>query len=186
MPFSVDNFKSVTAYDVVFIIFMLLVMLTGYKLFKFWCALSGFACGAFLGYAISQRFSFNSAAMVAVIALLAVAAAAFGWAFYRAGVFLYVFSAAFTIGFKLFDIWWLAFALGLVLGIVAAILALKLLRAALIMLTAITGAYITSGLILKILAIDSRWVTLLLGVLLAVWGIVFQFITTAPRKEHAE
>jgi membrane protein len=184
MPFSLDNIKSADMTDVVMIVIMFLILLTGYRLFKGWCAVAGFVGGLYLGQMLAARFGLSGWVQVLVWLVPALAAAALSWYFYRAGVFAYVFCAAFWLGFRLFDIYWASLIFGAVLGLFAAFIALKLLRPALIVLTSVTGAYVAGGMILDILAVDLWWITLLLFALLALWGMVFQFLTTAAVKQQ--
>lgn len=184
MPFSLDNIKSADMTDVVMIVVMFLILLTGYRLFKGWCAVAGFAGGLYLGQVLAARLGLSGWAQVLIMLVPAVVAAALSWYFYRAGVFAYVFCAGLWLGARMFDIYWISLIFGVVLGLIAAVIALKLLRPALIVLTSVSGAYAASGMILDILAVDTWWVTLLLFALLALWGMVFQFLTTAAVRQQ--
>ena len=152
-------------------VFSLLNCFLGYRLVKLWSALCGFAVGWVAAFAVSMHFLANAgvSAVIGIAAGLLLGGIAFF--LYKAGVFFL------CVG--LIPIQWLAIVLGLALGIAVGVLAMKFMREVLIFTTAISGGMNAANALLPVFGLQNAAAALIVGLALAVLGIVVQWKTTA-------
>lgn len=162
-------------------VFALLNCFLGYKLVKLWSALAGFAVGGLAGFAVAMHFWNNAGigTVVAIVAGLALGAVAFF--IYKAGVF--VFCAFLTLFFcGAFIPGWPGAVIGLVLGIVVGVLAMKFMREVLIVTSAFSGGMNAANSLLPIFSVTAAPAIWIVGILLAAAGIFVQWRTTGGKN----
>ena len=98
---------------------------------------------------------------------------------YKAGVFVLCVFLVFFLCVGLIPIQWLAIVLGLALGIAVGVLAMKFMREVLIFTTAISGGMNAANALLPVFGLQNAAAALIVGLALAVLGIVVQWKTTA-------
>ena len=160
-------------------VFSLLNCFLGYRLVKLWSALCGFAVGWVAAFAVSMHFLANAgvSAVIGIAAGLLLGGIAFF--LYKAGVFVLCVFLVFFLCVGLIPIQWLAIVLGLALGIAVGVLAMKFMREVLIFTTAISGGMNAANALLPVFGLQNAAAALIVGLALAVLGIVVQWKTTA-------
>lgn len=178
-----DGFAIVFA--VIGLILGLLQCFAGYKSLRFWCTLIGAIIGFIIGFLVGRAVIPDQLAVQVIIAIVAaILLALVAFKIYLAGVFIYilvtVFGAVQMIPLE-GDVWRIVLIIaGIVLGIIAGVLAVKYSRPIIIAFTGVTGA-LTAVRNFRILSPDllksAVWVVLAAAVL-ALLGILVQFKTT--------
>lgn len=160
-------------------VFSLLNCFLGYRLVKLWSALCGFAVGWVAAFAVSMHFLANAgvSAVIGIAAGLLLGGIAFF--LYKAGVFVLCVFLVFFLCVGLIPIQWLAIVLGLALGLAVGVLAMKFMREVLIFTTAISGGMNAANALLPVFGLQNAAAALIVGLALAVLGIVVQWKTTA-------
>ena len=155
-------------------VFSLLNCFLGYRLVKLWSALCGFAVGWVAAFAVANA---GVSAVIGIAAGLLLGGIAFF--IYKAGVFVLCVFLVFFLCVGLIPIQWLAIVLGLALGIAVGVLAMKFMREVLIFTTAISGGMNAANALLPVFGLQNAAAALIVGLALAVLGIVVQWKTTA-------
>ena len=171
------------------LVIALLYVFFGYKLLRVYISLLGFLIGFALGIVICAVFDLsNTTAVIVIICVCAVALAALGFWLYKAGLFVMIL--LFTTIQPVFM--WIG---SILFALVLAILAIFFVRPVVIIVTAVSGGLSIANLIINSLlpeiaqvnTVDgARIFMLIIGAVIAVLGIYFQFVTTKPAAKSTE
>ena len=179
----------------------MLYVFFGYKLLRVYISLLGFLIGFALGIVICAVFDLsNTTAVIVIICVCAVALAALGFWLYKAGLFVMILVSLFPIILSIVSefttiqpvFMWIG---SILFALVLAILAIFFVRPVVIIVTAFSGGLSIANLIINSLlpeiaqvnTVDgARIFMLIIGAVIAVLGIYFQFVTTKPAAKSTE
>ncbi len=183
------------------LVIALLYVFFGYKLLRVYISLLGFLIGFALGIVICAVFDLsNTTAVIVIICVCAVALAALGFWLYKAGLFVMILLSLFPIILSIVSefttiqpvFMWIG---SILFALVLAILAIFFVRPVVIIVTAVSGGLSIANLIINSLlpeiaqvnTVDgARIFMLIIGAVIAVLGIYFQFVTTKPAAKSTE
>lgn len=183
------------------LVIALLYVFFGYKLLRVYISLLGFLIGFALGIVICAVFDLsNTTAIIVIICVCAVALAALGFWLYKAGLFVMILVSLFPIILSIVSefttiqpvFMWIG---SILFALVLAILAMFFVRPVVIIVTAVSGGLSIANLIINSLlpeiaqvnTVDgARIFMLIIGAVIAVLGIYFQFVTTKPAAKSTE
>ena len=183
------------------LVIALLYVFFGYKLLRVYISLLGFLIGFALGIVICAVFDLsNTTAVIVIICVCAVALAALGFWLYKAGLFVMILLSLFPIILSIVSefttiqpvFMWIG---SILFSLVLAILAIFFVRPVVIIVTAVSGGLSIANLIINSLlpeiaqvnTVDgARIFMLIIGAVIAVLGIYFQFVTTKPAAKSTE
>lgn len=183
------------------LVIALLYVFFGYKLLRVYISLLGFLIGFALGIVICAVFDLsNTTAIIVIICVCAVALAALGFWLYKAGLFVMILVSLFPIILSIVSefttiqpvFMWIG---SILFALVLAILAIFFVRPVVIIVTAVSGGLSIANLIINSLlpeiaqvnTVDgARIFMLIIGAVIAVLGIYFQFVTTKPAAKSTE
>ena len=183
------------------LVIALLYVFFGYKLLRVYISLLGFLIGVALGIVICAVFDLsNTTAVIVIICVCAVALAALGFWLYKAGLFVMILLSLFPIILSIVSefttiqpvFMWIG---SILFALVLAILAMFFVRPVVIIVTAVSGGLSIANLIINSLlpeiaqvnTVDgARIFMLIIGAVIAVLGIYFQFVTTKPAAKSTE
>ena len=183
------------------LVIALLYVFFGYKLLRVYISLLGFLIGFALGIVICAVFDLsNSTAVIVIICVCAVALAALGFWLYKAGLFVMILLSLFPIILSIVSefttvepvFMWIG---SILFALVLAILAMFFVRPVVIIVTAFSGGLSIASLVVNNLLPEiaqvnttdgARIFMLIIGGVIAVLGIYFQFMTTKPAAKSAE
>ena len=183
------------------LVIALLYVFFGYKLLRVYISLLGFLIGFALGIVICAVFDLsNTTAVIVIICVCAVALAALGFWLYKAGLFVMILLSLFPIILSIVSefttiqpvFMWIG---SILFALVLAILAIFFVRPVVIIVTAVSGGLSIANLIISSLlpeiaqvnTVDgARIFMLIIGAVIAVLGIYFQFVTTKPAAKSTE
>ena len=183
------------------LVIALLYVFFGYKLLRVYISLLGFLIGVALGIVICAVFDLsNTTAVIVIICVCAVALAALGFWLYKAGLFVMILLSLFPIILSIVSefttiqpvFMWIG---SILFALVLAILAIFFVRPVVIIVTAVSGGLSIANLIINSLlpeiaqvnTVDgARIFMLIIGAVIAVLGIYFQFVTTKPAAKSTE
>lgn len=183
------------------LVIALLYVFFGYKLLRVYISLLGFLIGFALGIVICAVFDLsNTTAVIVIICVCAVALAALGFWLYKAGLFVMILVSLFPIILSIVSefttiqpvFMWIG---SILFALVLAILAMFFVRPVVIIVTAVSGGLSIANLIINSLlpeiaqvnTVDgARIFMLIIGAVIAVLGIYFQFVTTKPAAKSTE
>ena len=183
------------------LVIALLYVFFGYKLLRVYISLLGFLIGFALGIVICAVFDLsNTTAVIVIICVCAVALAALGFWLYKAGLFVMILLSLFPIILSVVSefttvepvFMWIG---SILFALVLAILAIFFVRPVVIIVTAFSGGLSIANLIINSLlpeiaqvnTVDgARIFMLIIGAVIAVLGIYFQFVTTKPAAKSTE
>ena len=183
------------------LVIALLYVFFGYKLLRVYISLLGFLIGFALGIVICAVFDLsNTTAVIVIICLCAVALAALGFWLYKAGLFVMILLSLcpiiLSVGSEFTTVEPVFMWIGSILfALVLAILAMFFVRPVVIIVTAFSGGLSIANLIINSLlpeiaqvnTVDgARIFMLIIGAVIAVLGIYFQFVTTKPAAKSTE
>lgn len=162
----------------------------GYRLQKAWIALGTFAAGFVLIRRIAGHFTSYEGAIAGCAIVFGLILAGLSYHIYTVGIFLAVIVASVWVSCRYIPNQWLGLAAGIAAGFFLGILAVRLNRPAVIVITAAIGAYGLVSFVLKLLnaipaaqpagAVSPFWQAAAEIVLCAA-GICVQFRNTHPR-----
>ena len=170
------------------LVIALLYVFFGYKLLRVYISLLGFLIGFALGIVICAVFDLSNTTAVIVIWL------------YKAGLFVMILLSLFPIILSIVSefttiqpvFMWIG---SILFALVLAILAIFFVRPVVIIVTAVSGGLSIANLIINSLlpeiaqvnTVDgARIFMLIIGAVIAVLGIYFQFVTTKPAAKSTE
>ena len=183
------------------LVIALLYVFFGYKLLRVYISLLGFLIGFALGIVICAVFDLsNTTAVIVIICVCAVALAALGFWLYKAGLFVMILLSLFPIILSVVSefttvepvFMWIG---SILFALVLAILAMFFVRPVVIIVTAFSGGLSIASLVVNNLLPDiaqvnttdgARIFMLIIGGVIAVLGIYFQFVTTKPAAKSTE
>ena len=183
------------------LVIALLYVFFGYKLLRVYISLLGFLIGFVLGIVICAVFDLsNTTAVIVIICVCAVALAALGFWLYKAGLFVMILLSLFPIILSIVSelttvepvFMWIG---SILFALVLAILAMFFVRPVVIIVTAFSGGLSIASLVVNNLLPEiaqvnttdgARIFMLIIGGVIAVLGIYFQFVTTKPAAKPAE
>ena len=183
------------------LVIALLYVFFGYKLLRVYISLLGFLIGFALGIVICAVFDLsNSTAVIVIICVCAVALAALGFWLYKAGLFVMILLSLFPIILSIVSefttvepvFMWIG---SILFALVLAILAMFFVRPVVIIVTAFSGGLSIASLVVNNLLPEiaqvnttdgARIFMLIIGAVIAVLGIYFQFVTTKPAAKSTE
>jgi hypothetical protein len=183
------------------LVIALLYVFFGYKLLRVYISLLGFLIGFALGIVICAVFDLsNSTAVIVIICVCAVALVAFGFWLYKAGLFVMILLSLFPIILSVVSefttvepvFMWIG---SILFALVLAILAMFFVRPVVIIVTAFSGGLSIASLVVNNLLPEiaqvnttdgARIFMLIIGAVIAVLGIYFQFVTTKPAAKSTE
>ena len=183
------------------LVIALLYVFFGYKLLRVYISLLGFLIGFALGIVICAVFDLsNTTAVIVIICVCAVALAALGFWLYKAGLFVMILLSLFPIILSVVSefttvepvFMWIG---SILFALVLAILAMFFVRPVVIIVTAFSGGISIASLVVNNLLPEiaqvntmdgARIFMLIIGAVIAVLGIYFQFVTTKPAAKSTE
>jgi hypothetical protein len=183
------------------LVIALLYVFFGYKLLRVYISLLGFLIGFALGIVICAVFDLsNTTAVIVIICVCAVALAALGFWLYKAGLFVMILLSLFPIILSVVSefttvepvFMWIG---SILFALVLAILAMFFVRPVVIIVTAFSGGLSIASLVVNNLLPEiaqvnttdgARIFMLIIGGVIAVLGIYFQFVTTKPAAKSTE
>ena len=183
------------------LVIALLYVFFGYKLLRVYISLLGFLIGFALGIVICAVFDLsNTTAVIVIICVCAVALAALGFWLYKAGLFVMILLSLFPIILSIVSefttiqpvFMWIG---SILFALVLAILAIFFVRPVVIIVTAFSGGLSIANLVVNNLLPEiaqvnttdgARIFMLIIGGVIAVLGIYFQFVTTKPAAKSTE
>ena len=183
------------------LVIALLYVFFGYKLLRVYISLLGFLIGFALGIVICAVFDLsNTTAVIVIICVCAVALAALGFWLYKAGLFVMILLSLFPIILSIVSefttiqpvFMWIG---SILFALVLAILAIFFVRPVVIIVTAVSGGLSIASLVVNSLLPEiaqvntmdgARIFMLIIGGVIAVLGIYFQFVTTKPAAKSTE
>lgn len=158
----------------------------GYKLLKVWIAVCGFMIGAVSGFLIAARFLSERNIVFGITAAAGIVGCVLAYQIYLVGVFFLgwmmsvVAVTAFVRSLPIGDKEKLTvIAAGVLIGLIVGVLIVKFARPSIILLTGISGGISTATAAFSLLKLEQPTIVMTgAGVLLAVVGILVQFLTT--------
>jgi hypothetical protein len=183
------------------LVIALLYVFFGYKLLRVYISLLGFLIGLVIGVVICAVFDLqNSTAVIVIICVCAIALAALGFWLYKAGLFVMILLSLFPIILSVVSefttvepvFMWIG---SILFALVLAILAMFFVRPVVIIVTAFSGGLSIASLVVNNLLPEiaqvnttdgARIFMLIIGAVIAVLGIYFQFVTTKPAAKSTE
>lgn len=166
------------------IVFALLNCFFGYKLRKVWITLAGAAAGGAAGYYFLKDVKLSAAIAAGGAILLAV----FAFQIYRLGLFVLCGGLTYWMLGQLFSAdTSMARGICIVAGVVVGVLALQYERIIVILTTGICGGFGASRLLFTMTGREAGILAVLVGLILAALGILFQYqLGTKRGKEEFE
>ncbi|MBQ0058346.1 MAG: hypothetical protein KBS83_00045 [Lachnospiraceae bacterium] len=176
---------------IVSLVVALVMCFFGYTLLRVFVAIMGGVMGIFLGSVIAEKASLNNTMTMIVIVIFAVGICLISFFVYRVGVFL----LSFFIGFALLTMIAVVFTasntaiiIGLVAGVIMGTISCLLIRPMTIGTTGIGGGMVVAfQVIQRLIGMGSNTgyiLTLLLGILIGVLGIIVQLKLTKGKKRR--
>lgn len=186
--------EKIETYAMIFLLFEVIFgalnCFFGYKLLKVWMAVCGFIIGATGGFLIAARFLTERNIVFGITAAAGIVGSVLAYQIYLVGVFFlgWMMSVAAVIAFvrslpigdkeKLVVI-----AAGVLLGLIVGVLIVKFARPSIILVTGISGGISTATAAFSLLKLEQPVLVVTgAGILLAIVGIMVQFLTTPGHK----
>ena len=166
----------------------LLICFFGLKLVKFLGALVGFFVGALIGAVIALVAGLDGLAFAGVVVAAGVILAVLSWFLYRIGVFFLVFLQVLGIAFSILQPQSVVLTgVCAVAALVVAILAVIYVEPFVIIVTGLSGG-VTAGTNIAVLAGlgENVWIGIGIGAVIAVIGIIVQFMMHSRRVGKKE
>ena len=186
--------EKIETYATIFLLFEVIFgalnCFFGYKLLKVWMAVCGFIIGATGGFLIAARFLTERNIVFGITAAAGIVGSVLAYQIYLVGVFFlgWMMSVAAVIAFvrslpigdkeKLVVI-----AAGVLLGLIVGVLIVKFARPSIILVTGISGGISTATAACSLLKLEQPVLVVTgAGILLAIVGLMVQFLTTPGHK----
>ena len=183
------------------LVIALLYVFFGYKLLRVYISLLGFLIGLVIGVVLCAVFDLqNTTAVIVIICVCAVALAALGFWLYKAGLFVMIVLSLFPVILSVVSdfatikpvFMWIG---SILFALLLAILAMFFMRPVVIIVTAFSGGLSIASLVVNNLLPEiaqvnttdgARIFMLIIGGVIAVLGIYFQFMTTKSAAKSDE
>lgn len=164
-------------------VFALINCFFGYRMMRFWIGSMGFIIGLLAGYE-GARYFLENLAVCAVIAIgMGILVAFLSFRIYQAGIFILCGLLGFALFLGVGTMWFSEY--GTVVTIVSAMVGIGIgvagvlfSRPAIIVTTAVSGGLTASQTIFGIFGLANETAMLVVGAVLAIVGIVWQFYNT--------
>lgn len=198
------QFPVIEQHDLALMISVLVVALLyvffGYKLLRVYISILGLILGAFIGVVICAVLDLTSTTVVLVIiGVSALALAVAGFLLYKVGLFVLIVLSILPVVLTIVKefatvqpvFMWVGSAL---IALILAVLAMFFVRPVVIIATAFSGGISIANLIVNNILPEiaemntkegARIFMLIIGLVIAVLGIYFQFMTTKPKKDES-
>lgn len=177
---------------VIAIVCGLLTLFFGYKLLKLWIGVAGFFIGLILGGGVAALLKVPATGIIISALVVAVLLACAAFFFYKAGVFLFAGITGFSLVTNLIlgfnsnqKAWWIA-AIGIAVGLIVGILAIKFVRPVIIISTSFSAASSLAFTICPLMGLTNFWLMAVVCVIMAVLGFVFQTRSTEPTGKYVD
>ena len=162
----------------------LLICLLGLKIIRVWAALTGLIFGLAAGVTAGGLLGLNGTGVLITGGVLGLILAVLGAALYRIGVFLTVFVLAGSIStYLIVPQDWIGAAICLVIGLVAAILAVRFVVVLTIIVTSVYGAAIAGTAIYHLLPVTGDVILIVLCVVICIIGILVQLLLESRKQK---
>ncbi len=156
----------------------------GLKLIRVWSAFFGLAAGTGIGFAASAAFGMDVKMSMIIGAVLGILLAILGAVFYHVGVFLVAWITGAAFGMYILQPQdWITLLSCAAAGLVIALLTLRFAELIIIILTGIHGAVGAGTAISMLLPWKGKLIRLAICAVLAVLGIVVQFLMESGRQK---
>lgn len=163
----------------------LLFCFFGLKLVRIWAALFGFAGGAALGYYAASYFNVSSSVLWIIGLAAGVILAGLSIWLYRFGIFLVSWGMGTAIAFYLIhQKGWLFIAVCAGIGLVIALIALKLCVPVIMVVTGLFGGLAAGQVIDKFIPADIKILQIVLPVVIVILGILVQFLLESKKRKN--
>lgn len=161
------------------LLFYVAESLSGYKLIRSWISILGFLIGAFVGFRLLSMFVDQVGYVLLGAILCGVLLSILSYRIYLVGVFLIAGFGVFQIGMACLPLkGGFLLIVSVLLGFIAAYLAIKFMRPAIILITAFHGGIMAATLLPQFIALPDGWTTLTFGLVIGAVGTAIQFLTT--------
>ncbi len=199
----VDNFsKKIPSFSqlglagtIITMVISLIFCFFGYKLLKFFVALTGFLIGCAIGTVIAGQMNVNASISLVIALVIGTAAALTAFFLYKAGVFILTaaVSGLLAAGFLYERMNHVAvIAIAVIAGILIGVVSVYFVRPAVIVSSGLSGGFAFAGhlitnIIGKYINISNASdldtvITLIAGIILAVLGMIYQFRHTVNKE----
>lgn len=174
-PTGISGFASecMRVIAIVTFLFTSLQCFLGYKMFKFWVAVCGFFTFGIMGGVVSNTISDNVGIVMFIGILSALLGAFIAFKLYKVGVFILCGFMGFLLGYILTR----TVTLGIIMALVLGVLSVFFVRPVIIISTSISGGLIAGISLARILGINSFAISISIGILFAIFGMLVQFAT---------
>ncbi|MDD3402529.1 MAG: hypothetical protein PHQ72_04110 [Hespellia sp.] len=175
--------KAGISFAVIGLVFALLNCFFGLKMIKIWTAILGLLIGFGVGFGVAAHFGAETMIALAVGAVAGIVLAILGFWLYLAGVFVICWLMSFgtIISFTGTDNM-IAVIIAIVAGLVVALVALKFVEPIIIFVTGLQGGFSAGSAICVLASVPGTYTPYIIGVILAILGIVVQFIMESRKK----
>ncbi|WP_298842961.1 hypothetical protein [Clostridium sp.] len=168
--FAIECMKVVA---IVTLLFTSLQCFLGYRLFKVWVAVCGFFIFGIMGGVVSNAISDN-VGMTMIIGILSALLGAFiAFKLYKVGIFIVCGFMGFLIGY----IFTRTITVGIIMALVLGVLNVFFVKTIIIISTSISGGLIAGISLARVLGINSFAISISIGILFAIFGMLVQFTT---------
>lgn len=171
------------------IVFSLANCFLGYRLQRVWIAAICFILGFVAGSVVSTHFALHMAAGVLISIVLGVLLVLVSFKLYLAGVFVFTGGLTLLLCRMLIETPWLGWTVGALAGLLIGIASVKATRIVMILISAASGGLNAGKMLFALvpgMAAGSAWIPILIGILLAIAGMAFQFATTKNQPRAAK
>ena len=155
----------------------------GLKMIKVWAALLGFVIGFMLGAGVCGYFGVDGMVAGAIGIVVGIAVGALGFWLYLAAVFIlaWLFGISIAGGILGMDTM-VKVIVVIVIALVFAVIALRFVEPVMIILTGLQGGLAAGSIVVQMASLPGAYTSYIIGGILAVLGIVVQFILESKRK----
>lgn len=162
----------------------------GYKLLRVFIAVETFLIGIVVGGVVGHSLGLVTGLCVIIALICAVIFACVSFKIYLAGVFLTTAGIGCVLTYaaavSLLQLKVASLIMGIVFGIVVGLIAVRFVRPVVIILTSIAGGLCGAALLLQSCNIHQEWASIVVGIVCAVFGMVFQFKRNASSHHITE
>jgi uncharacterized membrane protein len=180
--FSRGIFEAFSQINALIAVFLLIIgalqCFYGYKLFKFWIAVTWFIVFGLLGGIIGNSFAGDMGSTVFFAIMFAVLGAWISFKLYLAGVFLLCGSLGFLLGYLLTQ----EMALGIIIGLVLGVLGTLFVKPVVIISTSLSGGIGVGMALATLLEVESSLTRVILSIIFVILGLYVQYITNNSRS----
>lgn len=171
---------------IIAVIFSLAACFFGYRLLKIWSTIIGFIIGLIIGGTLADFFSKGNLWITIGVALVVgIILGVLAFFLYKVGVFILVLIESVALISNILTTLisnlsgTIIYIIAIVLGILIAILAIKLMRPVVIVVTALNGGSSIVSALIRFGLVSNNLILLIVFAVIAVAGMVVQFLTTS-------